>query len=193
MSGTQKPMSELKLILSGVSIAVLAILAMRTGFNGLKTNFKSGTLKTVAWESFARNPEPFMDQYIQIDSVLTHEHLLEIEVDKKNSHFELITALAGAHPGNLNIRFFAKSKNLEEHMVTKNLRGIVRNLEGELNKEEIEMMGSGDARVLPGAILVDTTDTPRKWYWNLLLLLGPLVFILSFAKALYNKATGKTQ
>jgi hypothetical protein len=184
-------MSGLRVILSGISIAIVAVIAIGIGINGLKNNFKGDKLIQVKWKNIVTQPGFYINKYVQIDSVYTYDDKLQIGDEK------FITALAGEHYDSLEVLqhklgFFAKTNGVSEHEFVKNLTGLVRYLREEVSSVELKLMESGSEEILPKAILIDTLESPRKWYWNTLLILGPLVFISLFAKAIYHKLKGET-
>ncbi len=189
-------MSDFKLILSGISIAIIAFIAIRIGITGLKTNIKSDKLIHVSWKNMVKDPVFYIDKYVQIDCVYTYNHRLEISGENRKS-VSFITSLADDHYDSLvilqrKLRFFIKTNGILEHSFEKNPTGIVRNLSNELGSEAMHVLESGDEEILADAILIDTLEKPRKWYWNVLLILIPLTFILLFAKAIYIKVKSKT-
>ncbi len=172
-------MKNIRIILAAIAIAVLLMVIIK-GVRGLIVNIKSEDYFYVKFADLAKDPLQYKDFTVRVDSVYVHN----VQANA-NEPFKILpiggSFVPDAELGKQTFRFFVKSDAKDKLLAGKDepqtLFGIFRSMD--------ESTGSA-LTVQDDPYVIDTYKKARAWYWNIMLILLPQIFIYLLANAIYS-------
>jgi hypothetical protein len=173
---------KIKIILASIGIAAL-LMVIAEGVRGLIVNIKTDELVYLDYTEFVKDPGQYKHYMVRVDSV----HILDHPAFNMNDKdYRILPAIIGEDTEEKQgFRFFIKFDPNTNLRMGKD-SGIT--VTGILKSLKQKMLGSGfsDASLIgPDPLVIDTYQSPRAWYWNILLLLVPQIFIYLLANTIY--------
>jgi len=166
-------MRELQAILIGVAYSAVALIIMKLGYDGFKLNFADKHGSTYGILDVYEKAQELDGEVISI-LVDSSAHVAKVE---SNSHIYQFYPL---NSSGIDVRvMYENTKSIKDTVF-----GVFQSLTAEYPELILE---SND---FSNMYIIRHCPDPRKWYWNALLMLVPILFIRAFLQAMYRMLKG---
>ncbi|MGB0850223.1 MAG: hypothetical protein ACPGTP_03185 [Bacteroidia bacterium] len=157
----------------GIIYAGVALVVMKLGFDGFKLNYAGVSAQTFRIVEVYHEAKSLDGQVISI-AVDSSIYLTNLE------HGTNVYQFTPLDSSLRDIRVLYESSS----QVYDTVFGVFQTLESEYPELILE---SGD---FSNMYIIKHTPEPRKWYWNLMLILVPLLFLRAFVQAMSRMLKG---
>lgn len=169
-------MLELRAILVGLVYAFVAVIIMRLGYHGLKLNVGNRSKNVITIGEIHKSHKEWDGEVVSLilDSCEYSTN------DETGLH--LYRILPSDINNNVWLFYAAKTKLNPRDTVF----GVMQSITSQYPELLIK---SGD---FSNIYVIEHTPKPKKWYWNIMLIGVPLLFLRAFVQAMYRMLKGKS-
>jgi len=188
-------MKKISLVITAVALGFLGFKLFKFGLGGLRTNLAGDSLISYSADSLYSDSQSKLYHYIKVPNAhLVNEDLIyNDEFHKTAKVISPILRESDIQQLNdgekINVKLFAEFRVAQADSIV-TITGIADKIDAD-EKEDIQTLNSNSLSVDEGGIIIRTDQSPRQWYWNFLMLLIPVVYMIAFTRAIINIFKGK--
>lgn len=165
-------MKTIRLLAGAVFFGYFSYRILSFGVSGLQVNLNGSELKTIS----------FTDKDMRISDFTYSECLIKADTSYFNSRINQHKLLYNyIYLGNSDTAIFYYLSSSSRN----NVRGILKPLEN-IDSDYFQVEEQCN-----NCFYIDEEDKPRKWYWNLLMIAIPSLYLVVFVKAIFKLFKGE--